>query len=88
LRYSSWKGMYAGHVRREMNRYMRTRPQPRVTVRQYDSNQRAFKPAEQKPKTVDLLPLVLALVAVALGAVVLSLPAPPSLQIPEVEAQH
>ena len=88
MRYSSWKGLYAGHVRREMNRYTRTRPQPGVTVRQYDSNQRAFKPAEQKPQATDLLPLVLVLVAVALGAVVLSLPAPPSLQVPDIEQQR
>ena len=88
MRYSSWKGVYAGHVRRQLNSYERTRPQPRVTVRQYDSNQRAFKPAEQKVQAFELLPLVLVLVALAVGAAALSLPAPPSLRAPDIEQQR
>ena len=88
MRYSSWKGVYAGHVRRQLNSYERTRPQPRVTVRQYDSHQRIYRPTEQKQQTIDLMPMVLALVALAVGAAVLSLPAPPSLQVPAAEAQR
>ena len=88
MRYSSWKGVYAGYVRRQLNSYERTRPQPRVTVRQYDSHQRVYRPTEQKQQTIDLMPMVLALVALAVGAAVLSLPAPPSLKAPDIERQQ
>jgi hypothetical protein len=88
LRYSSWKGVYAGYVRREMNRHQRTRPQPGITVRQYDSHKPAFKPAKKASPLEGLLPVALALVAVLVGLSVAMTPAPPALQTPEVEAQH
>ena len=79
MRYSSWKGVYAGHVRRQLNSYERTRPQPRVTVRQYDSHQRVYRPA-QKEERFAALPFVAALVAVICGFYAASIPVPEPVQ--------
>ena len=77
MRYSSWKGVYAGYVRRELNRRERIAPRPGITLRQYDSHQRAWKPASPEPRSGDSLPFFIALVAVLVGMAVLSIPTPP-----------